>query len=196
MKEIALLFLILLTHFFAQAQDSIPILNGSFEGEKSGTHSTMPQAWMGCKMGTTPDILPGAWGVLTPPSHGQSYIGLITRDDGSNEAIGQRLLQPMKASTCYSFNMDLAHSTTYSGYNLPVRVRVWASTKGCQYEQLLWESDLINNPNWKTFEVKFYTKKAHRFLLIEAFYAPGVYIKYRGNVLIDNITQIVQCDGA
>ncbi len=195
MKNIALLFLILLP-IWAQAQDSIPILNGSFEGEEQGAHSTMPQGWMGCTMGTTPDILPGAWGVLTPPAHGQTYIGIITRDDGTNEAIGQRLLKPMKPSTCYSFKLSLAHSTTYSGYNLPVRVRVWASTKSCQLEQLLWESDLINNPNWETFEVKFYTKKAHRFIIIEAYFAPGVYIRYRGNVLVDNITNLIQCDGA
>jgi len=190
-----ILYLLLFTSLGLWAQDSIPIINGSFEGERS-TAATMPQAWIPCRMGTTPDILPGAWGVYTVPAHGQSYVGLITRDDGSFEAIGQRLSSPLEKNECYSFTLDLAHSQTYSGYNLPIRLRIWAGTKVCARDQLLWESDLIYNQNWQSYEVRFSTRDTYQYIILEAYFAPGVFIKYRGNVLIDNVSPIVKCDRA
>lgn len=197
MKSLHLIFFIFIHVLIVQAQEGvIHFLNGSFEGEASGSSSTMPQGWMGCRMGTTPDILPGSWGVLSPPSHGQNYIGLITREDGSFESISQRLQRPLQASTCYRFTLDLAHSATYSGYNLPVRLRIWGALQNCKYEQLLWESSLINGQNWRKQEIQFFAKKGYRFLSIEAYFAPGVFMKYRGNILIDNITPLIPCDGA
>jgi len=190
---------LILLFFFSilglQAQDVITITNGSFEGER-GTAATMPQGWMPCRMGTTPDILPGSWGVYTIPAHGQSYVGLITRDDGSFESIGQRLSSPLEKGECYSFTLDLAHSKTYSGYNLPIRLRVWAGAKSCAKDQLLWESDLIYNQQWEKHEVRFLPKNNYQYLIIEAYFAPGIFIKYRGNVLLDHISDIVRCDRA
>ncbi len=190
---------LILFFFFAtglQAQEIIPFINGSFEGEPSGHAATIPQAWLPCRMGTTPDILPGAWGVYTIPSHGHTYLGLITRDDGSYESIGQHLSQTLKAGNCYSFTMDLAHSGTYSGYNLPIRVRVWGGRRACAKDQLLWESQLIHNARWETHKIEFLCKKDIRYIIIEAYFAPGVFIKYRGNVLIDHLTGIKQCNRA
>ena len=43
------------------AQD-IWLENASFEDEPQD--ATMPQGWRGWKKGTTPDILPGSWGVI------------------------------------------------------------------------------------------------------------------------------------
>ncbi|HHB79715.1 MAG TPA: hypothetical protein ENK85_10830 [Saprospiraceae bacterium] len=189
------IFILLIFSFGLQAQDVIPVTNGSFEGENN-TAATIPQGWSPCRMGTTPDLLPGSWGVYTIPAHGATYVGLITRDDGSYESIGQRLAYPMLKGNCYSFSLDLAHSKTYSGYNLPIRLRVWAGKSICAKDQLLWESDLIYEQNWHTFEIRFLTKNTYQYLIIEAYFAPGVFIKYRGNVLIDHITDIVKCDRA
>ncbi len=190
-----LLFFLVFLLLRLQAQEVIPFINGSFEGERS-TAATMPQGWMPCRMGTTPDILPGAWGVYTIPAHGQSYVGLITRDDGSFESIGQRLSTPLQKNKCYSFTVDLAHSKTYSGYNLPIRLRVWAGAKSCAKDQLLWESDLIYNQDWETHEIRFSATNNYRYIIIEAYFAPGVFVRYRGNVLLDHITDIVMCDRA
>jgi len=190
-----LLYLFFFLGFGLFAQDVITITNGSFEGEHS-TAATIPQGWMPCRMGTTPDILPGQWGVYTIPAHGQNYVGLITRDDGSFESIGQRLTAPLIKNECYSFTLDLAHSKTYSGYNLPIRLRIWAGSKSCSKDQLLWESDLIYNQDWETHEVRFSAKNNIRYISIEAYFAPGVFIKYRGNVLLDHISDITNCDRA
>lgn len=194
MKNSLFLFLILFA-LQLQAQEAIPFFNASFEGEPT-TAATMPQGWTPCRIGTTPDILPGQWGVYTIPSHGQTYVGLITRDDGSFESIGQRLPAPLEQGDCYSFKLDLAHSKTYSGYNLPVRLRVWAAGKICSRDQLLWESDLIHKQTWETFEIRFIPQATYQYIIIEAYFAPGVFLRYRGNVLIDNLTEIIKCNRA
>lgn len=194
MKRLLTIFFLFST-LLAQAQDTIPFSNGSFEGEDYGSPSITPQGWIPFTMGTTPDILPGAWGVELPPSHGPSYIGLITREDGSYESITQRLGSPLEGETCYRFTVDLAHSKTYSGYNLPIRLRIWAGNK-LKKEQLVWESDLIHQNSWQTHEVKFYTKSTYHYLFIEAYFAPGIFFKYRGNVLIDHLTDIIRCTRA
>ena len=68
--------------------------NASFEGVPQD--ATTPSGWQECELGTTPDILPGFWNVYTEASDGETFIGLITRDDGSFESIGQRLSSPLK----------------------------------------------------------------------------------------------------
>ena len=87
--------------------------NASFEGEPQD--ATTPVGWLPCERGTTPDILPGPWGVYQEASDGDTYVGLITRDDGTWESIGQRLKQTLQPKDCYTFFLDLAHSNTYAG---------------------------------------------------------------------------------
>ena len=104
-------------------QAQIYLNNASFEGEPQD--ATVPVGWFPCARGTTPDILPGPWGVTTESSDGDTYVGLITREDGTWESIGQRLKSPVKPRECYTFTLDLAHSDTYSGYNNPLKLRIW-----------------------------------------------------------------------
>ena len=67
--------------WFQAGAQHITILNSSFEGEPAD--ATVPQGWMACQEGTTPDILPGYWGVYTYPANGDTYLGLITRGNGT-----------------------------------------------------------------------------------------------------------------
>ncbi len=169
----------------------ITILNGSFEGVPAD--ATMPQGWMGCQEGTTPDILPGYWGVYTQPSDGDTYLGLITRGNGTWESIGQRLSGPLKKGSCYAWSLDLAHSDTYSGHNGPVRLRVWVSKVKCQKDQLIFESPLIDHTDWETYKVKFTANEDFQYILLEAFHSEEEF-SYKGNVLIDRLRAIQGCD--
>lgn len=167
--------------------------NASFEGKPQD--ATNPVGWFPCERGTTPDILPGPWGVYQEASDGNTYVGLITRDDGTWESIGQRLKKSLQPKDCYTFNIDLAHSSTYSGYNLPIRLRIWGGTTRCTKEQLLFESDVIKNTDWETHEVQFYVKTPINYILIEAFYKENRF-SHRGNILVDHITPIKACPRA
>lgn len=167
--------------------------NASFEGKPQD--ATTPVGWLACEQGTTPDILPGPWGVYQEASDGDTYVGLITRDDGTWESIGQRLKKMLQPKDCYTFNLDLAHSSTYSGYNAPIRLRIWGGPSRCSKGQLLYESDFIKNSDWETHEVQFYVKQPINYILIEAYYKEGRF-SHRGNILIDHITPLKACPRA
>ena len=194
--RILLLFFILtcIVSSSSLVAQSIQLANASFEGEHAD--ATMPQLWSACQKGSTPDILPGSWGVYLEPFDGSSYIGLITREDGSYESIGQKLSTPIKSQECYRFTVELAHSNTYANYNLPIRLRIWGATSRCSKDQLLVDSPSIKHLDWKTYELEFVSEAAYPYIIIEAFFAKGVYFPYRGNILVDGISIMKTCPRA
>lgn len=177
-------------NIFAQ----ITIDNASFEGVPED--ATMPTGWHSCKNGTTPDILPGPWGVIREAFDGDTYLGLITREDGTWESIEQRLSSPMKAGECYSFKLKLAYTKKYAGYNLPLKLRVWGCDTKCNRSQLLNETKFIKHSDWREYEMEFYPKKDINYIILEAHFADGVYISYKGNILLDDLSNIDRCDRA
>jgi len=183
-----------MTLFNPPSADHIYLQNPSFEGTPKD--ATAPPSWIGCEEGTTPDILPGPWGVLLPPFDGETFMGLITRNDGSWESVGQRLSQPMKRGECYSFSLQLARSTTYENYNMPIQLKIWGGTTSCNKKQLLGKSSAIEHATWKEYEFQFYPKADLHYIIFEAYYQDGVYLEYRGNVLLDDCSAIVKCDRA
>lgn len=172
------------------AAQNIFLQNASFEGQPQD--ATVPVGWHPCALGTTPDILPGPWGVFQEPSDGDTFVGLITREDGTYESIGQRLAQTLSRRECYSLTLDLAHSQTYSGYNQPVRVRIWGGRVKCAKDQLIVRTDYIKHTDWETYEFQFYAKNPINYIIIEAFYNDGGGAN-KGNILIDNIRPIKKC---
>lgn len=166
------------------------VLNASFEGEPRD--ATVPRGWYICKEGTTPDILPGPWGVYLEPADGDTYVGLITRENGTWESIGQRLTEPLRADECYVVTMHLARSDTYMGFNNPIKLRVWGGDKKCERGQLLLETERIENTDWKQHNFQLDPKSEVKYLIIEAFHKDG-FFSYRGNVLIDGISAIRRC---
>lgn len=164
--------------------------NPSFEGEPRD--AVIPMNWLACEEGTTPDILPGPWGVYLEPSDGESYVGLITRENFSWESICQRLKSPLQKQECYSFSIDLAHSDTYSGYNNPIKLRVWGGTSKCKKDQLITETDFIENKEWVSHTFEFNAEVEIKYLILEAFYRERPYA-YKGNILLDNISPIKPC---
>lgn len=181
---------LLITYISLRSQ-TIELFNPSFEGTPQD--ATVPQGWSGCKEGTTPDILPGSWGVYTPASDGQTYVGLITRSNGTWESIGQRLPATLERGTCYDWALDLAHADTYACYSGPIKLRVWISKLKCQKDQLIYESPLIDHLDWRTYLIKFTPYDDFRYILIEAFHKDPPF-EYQGNILIDYLREIRVCD--
>lgn len=184
-----LLYLLpLLFSFYQPSSDIIYWQNPSFEGEPQD--ATVPIGWLPCEEGTTPDILPGFWGVYQEAADEETYVGLIIRRDGSWESITQRLSHTIQHKDCYTFSLDLAHSKTYSGYNQPVKLRVWGSTNKCTKDQLLFESPLIKDTNWKKYLVEFTAEQPIRYIILEAYHRRG-YLE--GNILLDNLSPLQKC---
>jgi hypothetical protein len=175
-----------------QPSGKIYFRNASFE-DRPGTGKA-PKGWYFDTPGNTPDVLPGAWEIMEPKAYdGKTYVGLITREDGTYEDIRQSLAEPLKAGQCYTFSIYLAHAPKYVGYNKPTRLRILgASAKGGQLE-ILANSPLVDHPTWKQYKFEFTPSRDVTQLVFEACFAPGAVFKYRGNVLLDLCSPIEKC---
>jgi hypothetical protein len=192
MRKIFLLLLFpVFSYPLAEMKAQIILENASFEGQP--VDATVPDGWRPCKAGTTPDILPGPWSVTTQPVDGESYMGLITRSDGSWESVGQKLNEPLKARVCYTFSLYLARSNTYADYNWPLRLRIWGATSSCSKDVLLAETESVDHLEWRKYEFEFFSQEEISYILFEAYYSPGVYFHYNGNILMDNCSPISPC---
>lgn len=176
--------------FAAQLSAQAYLNNGFFEGTPQD--ATVPSGWHICAPGSTPDILPGPWGVFLEASEGDTYIGMITREDGSYESIGQRLSRPLESGQCYELSVDLAHSPLYAGYRSSLKLRIWGGTTRCEQTMLLFESPEISHEDWKTYTIKFTVDTPLNYILLEAWNPAGNKV-LMGNILIDNLRGIRLC---
>jgi hypothetical protein len=177
--------------FFDQPKDKIYFKNPSFEDTPKASAS--PRGWNTGTPGSTPDILPGAWGLEVVPQDGATCVGLVTRSDGTTENITQSLSEPLSGGVCYTFSIYLAHLEKYVGFNHPARIRVWGSATKGDKGTLLDTSPLINHSDWQRYQFQFFTPGVVRYLTLEVWYGPGTTFYYNGNILLDNCAPIEKC---
>ncbi len=205
------LFLIALFSCFmlgmnAQDEPAIEFYNASFEDFPR--NSVPPRGWYDCgKPGETPpDTQPGSFEVRKTANNGFTYLGMVTRDNETNEAVAQRLERPLTPGKCYSFSIFMTYSDEYfslsrtSGKNefftKPVVLRIWGGNGYCDKRELLGESELVDNTDWKEFQYTFKPKRPYKFIMLEAFYQTPTLFPYNGNLLVDDATPLVpfECD--
>lgn len=189
------------------AQKEIRLSNPSFEDTPA--HSQTPQGWFNCGHAgeSPPDVQPGAFNVTRPPSHGRTYLGLVVRDNETNEAVGQPLSAPLEANKCYEFTIDLCRSDIYfslsrataqpANYSEPVVLRIWGGNGYCQKSELLYKTEAITNTYWRPYHFQLRPKYGnYHYLTLEAFYKTPTLLPYNGNILLDNASTIRQipCD--
>ena len=186
------IFLILIC-LSANISAQITVLNPSFEDTPSD--ATVPQGWHACEERTTPDILPGFWGVYNEPTDGETYAGIITRENGTFESFGQRLSAPLKKGECHQFTIDLAHSNIYAGYNKPIMLQIYIGDNKCDEDQLIYTSKLISHEEFKTYKIQFKPDKDYQYIILKAFIKEGKF-SHVGNILLDNMKSISFCGQA
>lgn len=179
---------------FISFSQVITLNNPSFEDEPAD--ATTPMGWFECTDSTTPDIFPGYWGVYDEASDGDTYVGLIIREDRSYEAIGQRTSGTMSTDKCYRFTIDLAHSNAYSGYDAPARLRVYIGATKCGQDQMVFQSEFISHEEWRTYTIEFTPDEASNYIFFEAVDKKGVLMGSKGNILLDAISSIDICSKA
>lgn len=232
MKKITLSFFTLLFAISYQqvmAQDAVITLNNpSFEDipRAGGPNQVGIKGWFDCgsrefRGESPPDIHTEnpsdlIFGVTMAASEGNTYLGIVTRENETWESVSQKLDQPLEAGKCYTFSIDLARSQTY--YNImqtgpydkkekdpsakipqskPAVLRIWGGVNYCPRNQLLAESEPITNTKWKTYTFEFTPNINTRAISVEAFYKTPVLDPYFGHVLVDNASEIRQipCPG-
>ena len=183
-------------------QGTIVLRNASFEGQPR--HSQTPSEWIDCGFPgeSEPDIQPsGEFAVTMLPYDGGTYLGMVVRDNSTWERVSQRLSKPMAQGSCYEFSIYLAKSPQYLSrsrttdqqvnYNRNAKLRVWGGFSPCDRQQLLAESELVNDFDWKRFAFTFAPSDNYTFITFEAFYKTPNLFPYNGNILLDNASAIV-----
>lgn len=173
----------------------IPFRNPSFEDV--ARQDLAPTGWYTCGLGSTPDVMPGPWKVNLPPMDGLTYVALITRENGTRELVAQRLSSRLKAGNCYSFSIMCAHAQYFEGgFNMPIGLRIWGGQSRCGKDQLLGHTKYVAHSDWEKYTFQFTVKKDIDYILFEAYYAPGIIVPYKGNILLDDCSPILQCQRA
>jgi outer membrane protein OmpA-like peptidoglycan-associated protein len=192
----------------AQQMDTIYLVNPSFE-DRPGP-SRPPKGWQDCgfEFETPPDVQPtGGFNVTRPAFDGQTYMGMVTRENDTWESVTQRMLSPIKSGNCYTFSIYLCRSDVYVSptrnnprnelsFTTPIKLRVWGSNGYCNKQELLAESPIVSNIDWKRYSFKIESKGNYSHIILEAFYKTPVFFPYNGNILIDHASPLIQipCD--
>ncbi len=180
-----------------------------------------PLGWYDCSRiyfpdETPPDVHPHPKGmsfsVTKGPSHGKTYLGMVARDNDSHESVSQRLSSALKAGNCYEMYIDLCKSPTYLSpwnsadsaqkknakqYTKPIVLRVYGGSGVCNIGTALAESEAVKNTDWERYRLEFRPHKSVRHLTLSVYYKTPILDPYNGNILLDNISEIVQipCPG-
>lgn len=194
----------------------ISLTNPSFEDFPQ--HSVPPRGWTDCGFHdeSPPDVQPsGAWGVFWPAMDGNTYLGMVTRENETYESVGQKMKGTLNAGTCYQISFYLCKSPVYfSGVNqrvngerrvtpqrnfvTPIKLRIWGGNDMCNKEELLGESPLVDNTEWERYHIKLSPRKGdYTHIFLEAYYETPVLFPYNGNILVDDASDIVSlghCD--
>lgn len=173
--------------------------NPSFEGEPECC--TVPEGWFDCgeKGESPPDIQPGSFKVTLEAFEGNTYLGLVVRDNDTWESIGQGLPEALVAGKSYLLKAHLARAPLYLSlsrstgeevnYATPLVLRVWGASDYCNKRELLAQSAPVTNTEWQAYELTLTTQKNDiNFLILEAYYKTPNPFPYNGNLLIDNLT--------
>jgi len=196
------------------AQDNIIIKfkNPSFEGnlgqpsyyrsDEEGFYKVGLRGWRDCGKGfKTPfDIQPGLFEVDLAPSDGNSYVGLVTRDDRTNESLTQKLKKPLQKLQAYEIQIDLAKSINYisatknstvlQNFSGSCVLIIYGANSNCQKFQMLAVSPVIDHTEWKNYKFLLIPARKYSHITFEIYYYDMTAMSYNGNLLIDNLSSI------
>lgn len=193
----------------AQETDEQPIQLANPSFEDMPRHSKPPRGWYDCgfERESPPDVQPNStFSVTKAAQDGDTYLGMVVRDNDTWEAVSQRLSRPLQKGKCYSFSLHLARSELYlstsrvtdqtANYTTPAKIRIYGGFNYCDKQFLLAESSLVINTRWLEYNFKFEPIDNYSFLILEVFYKTPTLFPYNGNVLVDNASDIrpIPCD--
>lgn len=209
MKTLSILYFIFLPFLLlpSYSQEALFFKNPSFEGTSG--YATVPPGWGNCAFNneTPPDIYPvkdGFFRVHQQPKNGATYIGLVGRDYGRTESIGQKLLTPLQAGQCYEFSAWLSksdsllalhrHTRKRTNFNQPLVLAIWGGISPCGKKQLLAVSPIVDHLDWKKYRFQIYPKENCTHISFAANFSDKIKETYNGNILIDHLSPIVPMD--
>ena len=194
---------------FAQAK-TIKLNNPSFEDYVQAGHA--PEGWYDCGFEgeTPPDVQPtGQFRVTQRAKIGSTYLGIVTRDNQTFEAVGQKMNYPLLPDTCYEFSVYLMSSPFYVSYsratgrevnyNIPAKLMVYGGNSRCETGELLAASPAIETHEWTKYRFVIKPTKQFKHIILVAYYTNelltgNVIMPTNGNILVDGLSNITPCN--
>lgn len=190
---------------FAQAQP-IEFQNPSFEDFARA--SSAPIHWYNCGFQgeSPPDVQPDpTFGVSKKAYDGDTYLGMVVRDNNTWEAVSQKLAQPMQIAQCYQLEIYLARSDTYlsvsrltdkaANYGTPAKLQVFGGFNNCDGGQFLAETPVVKHTDWKRYVLQFEPAiEAFDYLIFQVYYDESMPHPYNGNILADHLSALTLVD--
>ena len=203
-----LTFICLLASLITHAQpDPIRLNNPSFEDtpKRGGEGIDGISGWIDCgkinfPMETPPDIHPkNFWGVNVEAQHGKTYLGMVARDNNAYESVMQELASPLLSKKTYSLDIYLAQSPKYlsrsrktsheANYTKPSILRIIASDKNCNVQEILYKSPPIEHQDWKKYTAIMTPKDNVEYLILSVY---SVKAENNGHILVDGLSDIIE----
>ncbi len=202
------LFIVILLSFVcavSQAQDMIRLDNPSFEDAPGCCRP--PHGWrsLDFRGHTPPDVHPsGEFNVRRRAFHGSTYLGMVTRDDGTFETIYQRLSSALQPNQCYTLSVFLSKSPVYSsGTNSnpqiidfiePAILQILAGNHFYDPElEILNASTPVDHDEWIEYVFEFIPSEDFSYIFLSAYYPEGTEYFTNGHILLDYLSDIVPC---
>ena len=212
-----IIFLLLLFSVHNVIGQKVSLRNGSFESKpRIGQYVSESQElysyylmnnWMDCGSLEFPetsqaDIHGSAtnyWSTGLNPQHGQSFLGLVTRSDGTYESVGQKLASPLQKDSIYQFSIHLALATTYlshtqkntfekSNFDTPSIFRLLGGNFKCKPNSILAISKPIYNQDWLKYTFTFTPPVDLDYLFLQVHFDQESSFESNGNLMLDNAT--------
>lgn len=206
----AFLFLIFLSGLIVQSlfgQNPINIPNSSFDVASAATLPVQPNVpfWRGCvfegmENESPPDHFSGLnerFNIRQIPFHGNAYLSMVTRENGTWEAVSEKLDQPLLKDQCYRMVIYLSHEPEMlsphgssngepRNFGNPVILRIWGANTFCRQENLLMQVPPVSHEEWRKYKLLFRAPEKITHLMLEVNYV-GQY-QYFGSMLLDHLT--------
>ena len=182
------------------AQENL-LTNPSFEDYPR--QGKAPREWQDCGFPneSPPDVQPNSdtnypfFEVTKAPFDGETYLGMVTRDNETWESVAQALAKPLIKGNEYEFEIALCRSKLYvsqsrttreeANYTTPVTLRVWGGKDYCDLAEMLAVTEEIVHSDWQTYYFSFVPNDDYDYFILEAFYTTPVLFPYNGNLLLD-----------
>lgn len=195
-----IILVVLICGHDSSCQAQVITSNDGLEG--TPMQGTPPPAWNNCNDGhSTVDTQPGFFHNYSAASQESTYISMVTREvsqPGTVETVWANLLIPFEKDKCYSFSVDLSLSHDFYGtfgwddyyFDNPCVLQILGFNGDCnspQDSELLWQSNVLSNFNWQTFDVSVKPLKAtFQNIAIRPFFSPATNFK-NSVVFVDNL---------
>lgn len=200
----ALGLLLVSSVLFAQALDTIPIKNPSFDDFELGGPVV---SWTDCtaRGETSFDVLESGENYFdgTEESFEGPYIvSLVVRDNETSEGMSQHLQHPLLAGKIYQISVILRRPKTYNSYSRvtgekvsytePIILDLYGGNGPCAVDELLAYTEPVTEFEWVQFDFVLEPTDDYSYLTLRAQYSGDTF--YNGAILIDYLSEITELE--